>query len=154
VLGEDGEEVADVVAAVTKGRVVEREHPDAVDAQPLEVVELLGEAAQVAGTVVAGVVEAPHQGLVEDRPLEPAIVGRKAVLSVHVRPSSQTFYGDVVTWFDERRSPLRCAAYFSPEFVIAETLPQCSRAPGVLAGEHLKAAARPGDPLAGVGLVL
>src|SRR5205807_4881274 len=74
------------------------------------------------------------------------------MLTVHVRPSSQTFYGFEVTWFDERRSPLRCAAYFSPEFGIAETLPQYSGGLGVLAGDHLKAAADLGVPLVGVGL--
>ncbi len=44
VLREHGEEVADVVAAVAQGRLVEGQQPEAVDAEPLEVVELLGEA--------------------------------------------------------------------------------------------------------------
>jgi glycogen phosphorylase len=74
------------------------------------------------------------------------------VLSVHVRQSSQTFYGDEVTWFGERGSPLRRAAYFSPEFGLSETLPQYSGGLGVLAGDHLKAAADLGVPLVGIGL--
>ncbi len=37
-------------------------------------------------------------------------------------------------------SPLRSVAYFSPEFGIAEALPQYSGGLGVLAGDHLKAA--------------
>src|SRR5438874_9521780 len=74
------------------------------------------------------------------------------MLTVHVRPSSQTFYGFEVTWFDERRSPLRCVAYFSPEFGIAEALPQYSGGLGVLAGDHLKAASGLGLPVVGVGL--
>ena len=72
VLGQDGEEVADVVAAVAQGRLVEGQQPEAVDAEPLQVVELVGEAAEVAGAVVVGVVEAAHEDLVEDGPLVPA----------------------------------------------------------------------------------
>ena len=58
VLREHGEEVGDVVAAVAQGRVVEGQQPDAVDAEPLQVVEPLGEAPQVAGAVAVAVVEA------------------------------------------------------------------------------------------------
>jgi starch phosphorylase len=43
-------------------------------------------------------------------------------------------------------------AYFSPEFGIAEALPQYSGGLGVLAGDHLKAASDLGVPLVGVGL--
>ena len=76
VLGEHGEEVADVVAAVAQRRLVEGQQPEAVDAEPLQVVELLGEAPQVAGAVAVGVVEAPDEHLVEHGPLVPAVVGR------------------------------------------------------------------------------
>ena len=52
------------------------------------------------------------------------------------------------------RRSARCArsAYFSPEFGIAEALPQYSGGLGVLAGDHLKAASDLGVPLVGVGL--
>ena len=44
-------------------------------------------------------------------------------------------------WFQGREgSPLGLVAYFSPEFGIAEALPQYSGGLGVLAGDHLKAA--------------
>ena len=43
-------------------------------------------------------------------------------------------------------------AYFSPEFGIAEALPQYSGGLGVLAGDHLKAASDLGLPLVGIGL--
>jgi hypothetical protein len=77
VLGQHAEEVGYVVAAVAQGRLVEGQEPEAVDAEPLEVVELGRDAGQVAGAVVVGVVEAPHQDLVEHRLLEPArILGR------------------------------------------------------------------------------
>ena len=64
-------EVADVVAAVAQRRRVERRQPQAVDAEPLQVVELLGQPAQVAGAVAVGVVEAADEHLVEHRALEP-----------------------------------------------------------------------------------
>jgi starch phosphorylase len=44
-------------------------------------------------------------------------------------------------------------AYFSPEFGVAETLPQYSGGLGILAGDHLKAASDLGVPLVGVGLL-
>ena len=56
-------------------------------------------------------------------------------------------------WFQNRDdSPLRSIAYFSPEFGIAEALPQYSGGLGVLAGDHLKAASGLGVPLTGIGL--
>jgi len=57
-------------------------------------------------------------------------------------------------WFQSRDdgSPLRSVAYFSPEYGIAEALPQYSGGLGVLAGDHLKAASDLGVPLVGVGL--
>jgi starch phosphorylase len=57
-------------------------------------------------------------------------------------------------WFQKRPAPaLRSVAYFSPEFGIAEALPQYSGGLGVLAGDHLKAASSLGVPLTGVGLL-
>ncbi|MDQ3107126.1 MAG: alpha-glucan family phosphorylase, partial [Actinomycetota bacterium] len=56
-------------------------------------------------------------------------------------------------WFQKKSdSPLRRVAYFSPEFGIAEALPQYSGGLGVLAGDHLKAASGLGIPLTGIGL--
>ncbi len=43
-------------------------------------------------------------------------------------------------------------AYFSPEYGIADALPQYSGGLGILAGDHLKAASDLGVPLVGVGL--
>ncbi|MFP5375936.1 MAG: alpha-glucan family phosphorylase, partial [Acidimicrobiia bacterium] len=56
------------------------------------------------------------------------------------------------SWFQERTSALRSVAYFSPEFGIAEAVPQYSGGLGVLAGDHLKAASGLGVPLVGMGL--
>ncbi len=64
-----------------------------------------------------------------------------------------TRYLDRPRWFQNKGpSPLRTIAYFSPEFGIAEALPQYSGGLGVLAGDHLKAASGLGVPLIGVGL--
>ena len=76
-LGQHGAEVADVVAAVAQGRGVERGQPQAVDAEPLQVVELVGQAAEVARAVAVGVGERAHQDLVEHRALEPFRVARR-----------------------------------------------------------------------------
>src|SRR6202046_3111953 len=63
-------------------------------------------------------------------------------------------YMSVHRWFQNRgRSALVKVAYFSPEFGIAEALPQYSGGLGVLAGDHLKAASSLGIPLTGVGLM-
>jgi glycogen phosphorylase len=57
-------------------------------------------------------------------------------------------------WFQQRRNtPLRGVAYFSPEFGLAEAIPQYSGGLGVLAGDHLKAASSLGVPLTGIGLL-
>ena len=69
-----GEEVADVVAAVAKRRLEEGQQPDAVDAEPLEVFELVGDAQEITGPVGVRVIEAADEDLVEDRLLVPAVV--------------------------------------------------------------------------------
>jgi starch phosphorylase len=58
------------------------------------------------------------------------------------------------SWFQTRAAgPLRAVAYFSPEFGIAEAVPQYSGGLGVLAGDHLKSAGGLGLPLVGMGLM-
>ncbi len=57
-------------------------------------------------------------------------------------------------WYqDEHGDGPAAIAYFSPEFGVAETLPQYSGGLGILAGDHLKAASDLGVPLIGVGLL-
>ena len=75
VVGMDLGEVRDVVAPVAQGRLVERQQPDAVDSEPLQVVELVGQPAEVARAVAVGVEEAADVDLVEDRSLEPQRLG-------------------------------------------------------------------------------
>src|SRR5690349_17826354 len=76
----DGVEVGDVVAAVAQRRGVHRQQPDAVDTQPGQVVELLGQAEEIAGAVVVAVEEAAQVDLVEDRALAPERVALEPVL--------------------------------------------------------------------------
>ena len=79
VVGVDRLVVGDVVAAVAQRTRVHRQQPDAVHAEPLQVVELLRQAAEVAGAVGVAVVEAAQVDLVEERLLEPQRVGLEPV---------------------------------------------------------------------------
>src|SRR5438105_466619 len=56
-------------------------------------------------------------------------------------------------WHEAHASEKATVAYFSMEFGIEESLPIYSGGLGVLAGDHLKAAAELGIPLVGVGLL-
>ena len=58
--------VRDVVAPVVVGRGERRVQPDAVDPEPLEVVEALRDPAHVADAVAVGVGEGPRIDLVQD----------------------------------------------------------------------------------------
>ena len=86
VVGMDREEVGDVVAAVAQRRLVHRQQPDAVDAEPLQVVELVDQPAEVAGAVVVAVEEAADVDLVEDRALEPERVALEPLLGHQRQP--------------------------------------------------------------------
>ncbi len=73
-LRQDLAEIADVIPAVLERRIVERRQPDAVDPQPLQVIQLLGHALERAGAVAVRVVEGTDQHLVEHRVLVPLMV--------------------------------------------------------------------------------
>jgi starch phosphorylase len=80
---------------------------------------------------------------------DPAFMGFLSEMHADLRR-----YREAPRWFQNRApSPLRGVSYFSPEFGIAEALPQYSGGLGVLAGDHLKAASTLGIPLTGVGLM-
>ena len=76
-LRQDRGVVGDVVAAVAQRGWVERRQPQAVDAEPLQVVEPVDQAAQVADAVAVGVGERAHQHLVEDGALVPLRVAAR-----------------------------------------------------------------------------
>ena len=79
VVGVDRAVVRDVVAVVAQGGAEERQEPEAVDAQLLEMAELAGEPDEVADAVVVAVLERADVQLVEDRVLVP-----ERVLVAHV----------------------------------------------------------------------
>ena len=58
-------------------------------------------------------------------------------------------------WFQQHhaQAPLTCAAYFSMEFMLSESLPIYSGGLGNVAGDQLKAASDLGVPVVGVGLL-
>ncbi len=71
----DAAVVADVVAVVVLRRRVDRREPHDVDAEALEVVEVPGDAHEVADAVTVGVGEAARVHLVHDGTLPPRLAG-------------------------------------------------------------------------------
>ena len=63
--------VGDVVAVVAPGRGVERQQPDGVDAEVLDVLELLGEAREVPAAIAVAVEKGAYVHLVDHGVLEP-----------------------------------------------------------------------------------
>ena len=72
--------VGDVVAVVSERRRVERQQPERVDAEALEVVELLRQAGEVADAVVVAVEEGADVRLVDDGVLVPERIFRSRCL--------------------------------------------------------------------------
>ena len=68
--------VGDVVAVVTQRRRVERQQPEAVDPETFEVLELLGQAGEVADAVVGAVEKGADVRLVDDGVLVPERIDR------------------------------------------------------------------------------
>jgi glycogen phosphorylase len=62
---------------------------------------------------------------------------------------------EAITWFQQahHESPLKLAAYFSMEYMLAEALPIYSGGLGNVAGDQLKAASDLGVPVVAVGLL-
>ena len=75
VLVVDAEEIGDVIAVVLERRGVHRQEPDAIDPELLDVVELVGHAAEISDAVVVGIEERFDWHLVEHRVLEPERFG-------------------------------------------------------------------------------
>src|SRR4051794_39125364 len=63
--------VRDVVAEVLHRRAEDRRDPDRVDAQPLQVIESLDDARNVAGAVTVRILERPRIDLIDDPALPP-----------------------------------------------------------------------------------
>ena len=91
-LGKDRVVVGDVVAAVAQRRREERRDPERIHPEPLQVVELRDEAAEIARTVPVAVEEGSHHDLVEHRsPVPLRIQGQPGKLDrcgeAHCAPS-------------------------------------------------------------------
>ena len=63
--------IGDVVTVVAQRRWVERQQPDRVDAEVLDVVQLLGQAVEVPDPVIVGIEERLDVQLIDDRVLVP-----------------------------------------------------------------------------------
>ena len=77
--------VGDVVAVVFERRREERQDPQAGDAEPLQVIELLGDPREVADAVVVAVEERPDVRVVDDRVLVPERIGRQRLATASRR---------------------------------------------------------------------
>ena len=62
---------------------------------------------------------------------------------------------NIPSWFEQNHAggPLKCAAYFSMEFMVSEAVPIYSGGLGNVAGDQLKAASDLAVPVVGVGLL-
>jgi hypothetical protein len=112
-LRQDGRVVGDVVAAVAQRRLEEGRQPQTVDTQPLQVVELGGQALEVADPVAVAVLEGADEDLVEDGALEPIrvpVLGGGVLEGVRDRLVDDHFVGDPpVCGVDGRRTVKTCA---------------------------------------------
>ncbi len=75
VVGMDVAVVGDVVAIVLAGRRIERQQPDGVDPQLLDVIELAEQSAEIADAIVVAVEECTHVHFVDDGVFVPEGVG-------------------------------------------------------------------------------
>ena len=72
----DAAVIGDVIAVVAARRRVERHQPQRGDAELLQIVQLLGEADEVADAIIVAVGEGLHMELVDDRVLVPERIDR------------------------------------------------------------------------------
>ena len=75
--------VGDIVPAVRPGRGIQRREPHAVDAQLLQIVQLLQYAPQIADPVAVAVAEAPRPDLIKYLVLKPPCVLHIPFLTIH-----------------------------------------------------------------------
>src|SRR5262245_32791424 len=83
VFREDRIVIRDVVAAVAQRRSVYRQQPQAVDSQPLQVIELFGQPAKIADPVGVRIVKAPDVEFIKDRVLVPEMIRMDCAFNTH-----------------------------------------------------------------------
>ena len=145
VVGVDAAVVGDVVAVVLERRREERQEPQAVDAEVLQVVELLDEPAQIADAVAVRVVERLDVRLVDDGVLVP-----ERILAA---PSLEACHRDVPDLLPrskcapgarKRRIP---RGHLAPRALVARRSGERAAAVQVIAREYRAApASRPARP--------
>lgn len=78
--------IGDIVAVVLERRGVERQNPDGGHAQVGQIVELLGQAVEIADAVAVGIPKALDMDFIDDRVLVPqGIIGERPLLGWHGR---------------------------------------------------------------------
>ena len=90
--------IRDVVAVVAQRRRIERQQPDRVHAKALEVIELLGEAGEVADAIVGAVEEGANVRLIDDGVLEPERIVNHGGVAIceDMRHAARRIEADVV----------------------------------------------------------
>ena len=73
-IGIDGAIVGDVIAVIAAGRRIERQQPERGDSEVLQIVELLGQAGEIADAVIVAVGEGLDVKLIDDGVLVPKLV--------------------------------------------------------------------------------
>src|SRR4051812_7696601 len=72
--------IGNVIAVILTGRRVERQEPDGVHPQVLDVVQLLGEPGEVAYAIVVSIIERPDVYLINDSVLVPKRITRRLLI--------------------------------------------------------------------------
>ena len=106
--------VGDVVAVVAAGRGIERQQPQRGDAEVLQVVELLGQAGEVADAVVVAVGERLDVKLIDDRVLVPELVAGELGFGFDVGDNVHGALTPGSGRAGRDRGPDRCAAARRP----------------------------------------
>ncbi len=105
--------------------------------------------ADIEGLDPIGVLNRVSQGRLDELAQDSKFIGRAETTLTELQQRSAS-----ARWFQQRNTadPLRRVAYISAEYGLAASVPQYSGGLGVLAGDHLKAAADQGIPLVAIGL--
>jgi starch phosphorylase len=91
-------------------------------------------------------------GLIEPARLDELVQDEGFVARVNELRDDLHAYLTEPRWYQGLSDAPKAIAYFSPEFGIAEALPQYSGGLGILAGDHLKSASDLGVPIIAAGL--
>src|ERR1700759_5334188 len=99
--------IGDVVAVILTRRWVERQQPDGVDPEILDVIQLSGETGEVTNAVIITIEERAYVYLVDDRVFVPKRIARRLRidLCVHLFPRSRLLQEVIEVLFGPDTSP-------------------------------------------------